>query len=207
MSIGKRSSSLVKLAAAGVVIAGVVEFLNSSFSLMQYLKPDRESYQDIVTRNHNPTNVVLAELRVQHILGDPGSSLVAKFQNETDMPARAFSVKANLGSEELSEFRSATYKRFDPATLSITPKKSLEMPVVPILVLEERIGGSICGVGLRPIDLGAARPESCPSGGLLRSTPLNIAAFYKTDFGEKKIMNNIVWLYHCSTCTSLNRKS
>ncbi|MBS7690658.1 hypothetical protein I0E98_10035 [Pseudomonas lalucatii] len=62
MSISKRSSSLAKLATAGVVAAGLVGFLDSSFSIMQYLKPDHESYQDIVTRNHNPTTVVLAEL-------------------------------------------------------------------------------------------------------------------------------------------------
>lgn len=165
MSIGKRSSILVKLATVGVVIVGVVEFLNSSFSLRQYLKPDRESYQEIVTRNQNPTNVVLAELGVKHILGDQGSSLVAKYQNETDMPALAFSVKASLGSEELPELNSAIYKIVDRATLIINPKKSLEMPIVPISMLEERIGGNICGVGLRPIDLGATRPENCPSGG------------------------------------------
>lgn len=207
MSIGKRRSNLTKLTAAGVVIVALLGGLEKFFNLTERLIPDRESYQDIVTRNHNPTNVVLAEVGVQHMLGDPGNSLTVKFQNKTDMPARSFSVKTNLGAEELPEFRSAIYKGFDPATLGITPKSALEMPVAPISALEERIGGSICGVGLRPIDLGASRPDSCPSGALLRSTPLNIAAFYKTDFGEKKIMNNIVWIYHCSTCPSLNRKS
>lgn len=207
MSIGKRSSILAKLATAGVVIVGLVEFLDSSFSLMHYLKPDRESYQDIVTRNHNPTNVVLTELGIQRMLGDSGSSLVAKYQNETEMPARSFAVRASLGSEELPDFRSAIYKGFDPATLGIIPKSFLEMPVAPISLLEERLGGGICGVGLRPIDLGASRPENCPPSGFLRSTPLNIAAFYNTDFGEKKLMNHIVWLYHCSTCTVLNRRS
>ncbi|MEE1895674.1 hypothetical protein V0R51_22460 [Pseudomonas otitidis] len=206
MSIGKRRSNLTKLTAAGVVIVAFLGGVEKFFNITERLIPDRESYQDIVTRNHNPTNVVLAEVGVQHMLGDPDSSLVVKYQNVTEMPARSFSVKANLGAEELPEFRSAIYKGFDPATLGIIPKSALEMPVASISGLEERVGGSICGVGLRPVDLGAPRPENCPSGALLRSTPLSIAAFYKTDFGEKKIMNHIVWLYHCSTCSSLNRR-
>jgi len=79
MSIGKRRSNLTKLTAAGVVIVALLGGVEKFFNITERLIPDRESYQDIVTRNHNPTNVVLAEVGVQHMLGDPDSSLVVKY--------------------------------------------------------------------------------------------------------------------------------
>lgn len=184
---------------------GVVGVVLAMWSM--FYKPDVPlSSADIVIRSANPTNVSLAGVDVQNMIGDAESSLVARYQNESKLTARSFHVKAVLGREELEPFQSSIYRGIDMNTLGILPEHVLEMPVVPVSNLEERIGESICGVGVRPVDFETPRPERCQSTSHLRSTPLNISAFYKTDFGEAKVMNSMVWLYHCQDCESLNRR-
>lgn len=163
------------------------------------------SESDIFVRETNPTEVVLAEVKVLNMMGDPSSSLAVEYRNLSKLTARAFKVKAVFGVEELERFTSRAFEGVPMDTLGIKGESSLELPIVPLPELEKRVGGRICGVGLEPLDLVNRAPESCAGSNLVQSTPLLVVTFYETVFNERRTMNRAVWLYHCTECRSLNR--
>ncbi|MGE8359965.1 hypothetical protein [Pseudomonas sp.] len=173
-----------------------------------YLNPPASppSESDIFVRETNPTEVVLAGVKVLNMMGDPSSSLAVEYHNLSKLTARAFKVRVAFGVEELERFKSRAFDGVDLDTLGIKGESRLELPIVRLPELEKRVGGHICGVGLEPLDLVNRAPESCAGSNTVQSTPLLVATFYETVFNERRSMNRAVWLYHCTTCRSLNRE-
>jgi len=189
------------------LIGIVVGILGVGLAVWFYLNPpvSPPTHSDIFVHETNPTRVVLSDVKVLTMMGDPSSSLAVEYQNLSALTAKAFKVRVSLGTEALDAFKSNAFKGVDMNTIGIPGDSLLELPVVPLPELEKRVGGAICGVGLKPLDLDNRAPESCADSAIVHATPLLVTAFYETVFGDRKTMNRAVWLYHCTQCRSLNR--
>lgn len=184
-----------------VGIAGV------ALAVYFYINPPKTppSNSDEFVRNTNPTTVELANVEFQRWLGDPEKSLTLHYKNISELRANAFVAEAEYRGGRFAPFVSNAFKEVDMSTLSIPKGKTLELPVVPFSDLQEKVDGTVCGIGFNAIDLDHPAPDSCDSAGSVESSMIKVIASFKTIFDEEKQLQSNLWLYHCSECTSANK--
>lgn len=199
----KDSSLGLWIGAVGILvgIAGV------ALTVYFYINPPTTSpsHSDEFVRNTNPTTVELANVEFQRWLGDPEKSLTLHYKNISELRASAFVAEAEYRGDRFAPFTSNAFKEVDMSSLSIPKGRTLALPVVPFSDLQEKVDGTICGIGFNAIDLDHLPPDSCNSPGSVESSMIKVIASFKTIFDEEKQLQSNLWLYHCSECTSANK--
>lgn len=203
-TVPSKASYLGLLIGVAGTLVGIASF---AFAIYFYINPAKTppSNSDEFVRNTNPTAVELVGVEFQRWLGDPEKSLTLHYKNISELRANSFLVEAEYRGYRFSPFVSNSFKEVDMSTLSIPKGKTLQLPVVPFSDLQEKVDGTICGIGFKAIDLEHPAPDYCDFTGSVESSMIKVTASFKTIFDEEKQLRSNLWVYHCSECTSANK--
>lgn len=183
------------------IIGTVLGAIGTGLAIYFYLNPPKTppTSCDEFVRNTHPTVVSLKGVKFQGWLGDPDKSLTLEYANTSTFTAKSFSVRVDYDGKTFDAFKSNAFAAVNMENLSIPGNGNLELPVVPLSKIQEKVSGTVCGIGFYPADLKHAAPDQCGSG-KVRSSIIKVKAAYTSIFEEKKELQSSLWLYECVDC-------